>query len=220
MARYSAVLFDWDGTLVDSLSTKIQNAAQLFATRLGADGEHVAQSYRRHSGLPRRVLFGRIVLECTGRELSDGEFDTLSTEFTRLNLDALRDRDPVRQSARGVLGALGGAGVMRVVSSAAATDEVRGLVEAFGLSPLFDEVLGSEPGCAKGREHVARVCGRFGMTPNTVLMVGDEPTDVALALAAGVDVMALVGTHTRDSLQSSGATAVIDDLTEVLAYVI
>jgi mannose-1-phosphate guanylyltransferase len=57
------VLFDWDGTLIDSLDLKIRNAGALFERALGIPHDKVEVVYRQHSGLPRRQVFRAICQE-------------------------------------------------------------------------------------------------------------------------------------------------------------
>ena len=51
------VLFDWDGTLINSLEIKIRNASMVFHEILGANPEKIGEAYRHYSGIPRRQLF-------------------------------------------------------------------------------------------------------------------------------------------------------------------
>lgn len=182
-SRYRHVVLDWDGTVVDSLSAKARNAAELLAPALGVKTDAVEESYRRNSGVARRTLFDRIAAELLGRGLSGDEFLRLSAAFTALNLERI-PTEPWPDAAK-TLPTLSGRGVLLAVSSAAPEDDLDPRVRRSGLWPLFDAVLSTRPGFAKGAEHIAFLCGRWAVQAPDVLVVGDEAADAALARAAG-----------------------------------
>ncbi|HZD56304.1 MAG TPA: hypothetical protein VE136_06260, partial [Anaerolineales bacterium] len=57
------LLFDWDGTLINSLDIKVRNAGLLFAETFDLDPAGVEAAYRRHSGIPRQQLFDAICVD-------------------------------------------------------------------------------------------------------------------------------------------------------------
>lgn len=216
---YRAIVLDWDGTVVLSLDLKVENAAQLFARRLGAAPDAVRQSYRRHSGVPRRALFERISEDCLGRGLTEGEFAGLSDAFTEANLRTIAAAAPLRPNLRPAVEAIRARSCVVVVSSSASEEELWALAPALGIAALFDELLGSRPGFSKGPEHVAHVRARYGVEPNEIAAVGDEPRDMALFGAAGVTPIGITGTCDPAELSAGGATSVINDLIELLPHV-
>jgi len=184
------VVLDWDGTVVDSLGGKALNAAEILAPALGASRAAVAESYRRHSGVPRRTLFDRIASELRGRPLSQAEFTKYSEEFTALNLAGLAE-SPLQPGVATTLQALADRSVLMAVSSASPADDLLPRVERSGLARLFDQVLATRPGFSKGPQHVAYLGSRWKARPREILVVGDEAADAALARGAGA-VSALV----------------------------
>ena len=91
MKKIRAVLFDWDGTLVNSLDVKIRNAGELFNRVFNLSPDQVGMAYRRHSGIPRRQLFDAILDDLGRPPLDDVEFESLSGKFSIMNTQALRD---------------------------------------------------------------------------------------------------------------------------------
>ena len=217
--RCKAFLFDWDGTLLDSLPLKVENAVRLFATHYGVAPEAVRASYRRHSGMPRRELFDRIAVECTGHRLSDQRFEALSRAFSEANLRTITAKGVLRPNVRSSLEALRQRNCLLFVSTSASQQELALLVRHFGLDTYFEELLGSRPGFSKGLEHVAHVSATYHLCYEEMAGVGDEPHDIRLHRAAGITAIGITGTEERETLLAAGADLVIDDLAELVAYV-
>jgi phosphoglycolate phosphatase len=62
------------------------------------------------------------------------------------------------------------------------------------------------------------VCGGPQVAPADVVIIGDTPLDVGVALAGGARSMAVAtGSHTTDELRASGADVVFQDLSDLAA---
>src|SRR5688572_7761940 len=83
--RRPMVVFDWDGTLVDTLPSKIAHAAALLSREFDADSAAVERAYRRHSGVPRRDLFAAIARELGAEPFDDENYARVSQSFSTLN---------------------------------------------------------------------------------------------------------------------------------------
>ena len=220
MTRKWIVLFDWDGTLVDSLPVKIHNAGRLFQQAFGVPAEVIMQAYRRHSGVPRRQLFAAICTEAGIPPLDDERYNRLSKSFTEMNLASLTRASPgdlLQPSTTAALEALVRLGYPLYVSSSADTQEIRSLARGLGLEGFFVDVLGSLPGFGKGEQHVRHVLEEQGASLDQLVFVGDEPTDIALGRSAGVLTIAKTGTYSAESLAEARADAIVDQLNELPA---
>jgi phosphoglycolate phosphatase-like HAD superfamily hydrolase len=213
------VLFDWDGTLVNSLDIKIHNAGKLFAQKLALDPQKVEASYRRHSGVPRHQLFEAICRENGLASLSPARFDRLSERFSEMNLAALSDPHTpglVPEETPATLRALKAHGSRMYVSSSSVEQELELLAHGLGLRDYFDGILGSRPGFGKGPQHVAYVLEETSAGREQLVMVGDDVTDVRLGQQAGVLMVAKTGTHTRQRLEQEGPDYIIDSLGQLV----
>jgi phosphoglycolate phosphatase-like HAD superfamily hydrolase len=213
------VLFDWDGTLVDSLDIKVHNAGKLFAQKLGLDPQAVEASYRRHSGVPRHQLFEAICRENGLASLSPARFDRLSEHFSEMNLAALSDPHTpglVPEATPATLRALQARGCRMYVSSSSVAQELELLAHGLGLRDYFDGILGSRPGFGKGPQHVAYVIEETSTSREQIVMIGDDVTDVRLGQEAGVLTVAKTGTHTRQRLKQEEPGYIIDSLRELV----
>lgn len=215
-----AFLFDWDGTLVDSLPIKISNAGSLFAKRFGIEADDVRAAYARHSGVPRRELFDRIAQDCMDRTLTEPEFEQLSAEFTDMNRRRVGAEASLRAGSIDLLAGLRERGHLTFISTATAQEEIDALADAFGISRHCTEVLGSKPGFTKGSVHAGHVTSRYGIPKTDIAGVGDDEQDMRLFREAGITSIGITGTRSRAELEAAGADFVIDSLHEVSSRVV
>jgi phosphoglycolate phosphatase len=217
VVRYRAILFDWDGTLIESLPLKIANAADLFAETFDAEPQAVRTAYGRYSGVGRRQLFDEIARDCIGRSFTDVEFAGLSAAFTERNRQVIMKHGVLRPGALESLETLKEAGLYLGISTSAAQDEMEPLARHFGVAKFCDLLLGSRPGFAKGPDHVRYVSAHLNLANSDLAGVGDDERDMELFAAAGIARVGITGTHTREALFARGAQVVIDQLIEVVA---
>lgn len=210
------ILFDWDGTLIDSLAIKAHNAGHLFAQIWGLSSISVTQSYRRHSGIPRRQLFDAILSDHGLSPLEDERFVELSQRFSALNLEALSDRQILRSDTRETLQKLVEASLRLYISSSAEAAEIEQVAHNLGIRGYFQEILGSKDTFAKGKPHVEYVLRKEKITAHEAAFVGDDLADIRLGRQAGVFTIGKAGTQSRAALEAAGADKVIDEIEELL----
>jgi phosphoglycolate phosphatase-like HAD superfamily hydrolase len=209
-----AILFDWDGTLVNSLNLKIGNAGVLFNDHFGYSVESIEKAYRIHSGVPRRALFDAILMDVGDRKLNDSEYDNLSNAFTELNLSNL-SKDYLFSDTIETLDYLRGCGIKLFVSSSAIPEDVIASAAKLGISNKFVEVLGSIEGFEKGIDHVSYVCEKYKLNKRNIIMVGDDSADVFLAKSAEVYSIAKVGSLEKSELSELKPNRIIGSLSEL-----
>jgi HAD superfamily hydrolase (TIGR01509 family) len=179
---FRAVLFDWDGTLVDSAERTFGCYVRVFAD-YGIGYDHAAFErtyspdwYRTYEqvGLPRGHW-----PEADARWISCYE-----TEPSRLVPGA---RDTVER--------LAGAGLAQGLVSSGDGTRVRREVQALGLESFFGAVVcGGETKRRKpDPEPLLVALGRLGIAPAEAAYVGDSPEDVAMAKAAGALAVGIPG---------------------------
>ncbi len=202
-----AVLFDWDGTLVDSAERTYRCYEQVFAAhgiafdRVAFERTYSPDWYRTYEGvgLPREAW-----AEADARWVALYE-----TEASRLI-----------EGARAGLERLSGAGrVLGVVSSGDAW-RVRAEMAALGVAPLFaTSVCGGETARRKPHpEPLLVALDRVGVRPVECAYVGDSPEDVAMAKAAGALAVGIPGGFpNREALLASAPDLLAASLGEAVA---
>jgi phosphoglycolate phosphatase-like HAD superfamily hydrolase len=218
-----AVLFDWDGTLVNTLDVKIHNAGRLFQQVFEISPEKVEYAYRVHSGVPRRQLFDSILADFNFTPLNDDLFLTLSRSFSDMNRAVLKDRSQtglVPIDTPKILIHLTQTGCLLYVSSSADTQEIREMAAVLGLADYFNgsggEIFGSRPGFNKGSQHVDYICTKNQLNKDELIFIGDDLADIRLGKEAGVFTIARVGTLTLDRLKEGKPDAILNSLYELI----
>jgi HAD superfamily hydrolase (TIGR01549 family) len=212
------VLFDWDGTLINSLEKKIRNASMVFHEILGANPEKIGEAYRQYSGIPRRQLFEAICAENGISPLNEVQFQQLSQRFSEENLVALSNPKTdglVPSDTPQALFSLRQLDYPLYVSSSSITFEIRMIARALGLERFFYDILGSSPGLNKGSEHVEYAMKQQNASRSQIVCVGDEPIDISLGKSAGVLTFAKTGTHPADLLGKAKPDGIIHSLCEL-----
>lgn len=207
-----AVVFDLDGTLIDSERAIVQAAEQAFAD-VGATVTQLQVA--DHLGAPLEELYALFV--------GDGDDARLRHFIARYI--ARHDEHPDRfpPPLPGVvdgLGALAARGVPLAVGTTKPSARAASQIQAAGLVRFFAHVQGTDPGM-RPKPHpdvVVRACAALGVAPTRALMVGDTPRDVGAAHAAGAaSVVVGYSEERRAAAATFGACAVIASLVELTA---
>ena len=208
-----AILFDLDGTLVD---TAADLAAALNAA-LGPLGRRAFTAEQTKpligGGLPNLVTQG---LEASGGMPAPAEFEAaVKRAYARYDThyaDASRPCPGVAAT----LGALQGAFKMGVCTNKPEQFS-RKILTALGLAPYLPVVVGGDtlPVKKPDPKMAFAVMERLGATPARSVLVGDSVTDVRLARNAGIPVVLVAGGYTTVPASELGADAVVGGFAEL-----
>ena len=213
--EFDGVIFDLDGTLVDTLED-IGDAMDRVLAREGAPG-HTYAEYRYLIGHGIRNL----VTEALPAELRSDErvarcYERMIDDYGANSLVKTRPYEGVPELVR----ALRAGGVPLAVHSNKSDALTRDIVAALLDPDDFVVVHGARPDAPlKPDPAVAlAIVARFGLPPARVVYLGDSLVDMGTATAAGmIPVGAAWGFRTRAELAESGAAVVIDAPLDLLA---
>jgi len=211
-----AVIFDLDGTLVDTIGD-----LTVALNRTLADLDlppHAQDAVRGMVGgglaklLERGLAAHGVTLGADGRTFAVGRL----LEHYAANP---ADQSRLYPGAREALGALRDTGVACGMCTNKPQTIARDLLQALGIADAFGLIQGSEAGFPK-KPHAAglsHVVSTLGATPETAVMVGDSVVDVETARAAGLSIVVL-GSHgySVTAVTELGADAVINHLHELV----
>lgn len=209
-AQIKMLVFDLDGTLVDSMGDFTQVASQVLARHFGTTPEQSIADYRRTSGLPFVQQVGVLYPGHKNTDQAVNEFETLK----------LRQYDlaPLFPDVSAVFKELKQRGIKIAVSSNNHEHNVNGKVASVGLE--LDAVLGYRDGFSKGREHFDFLKSCYNLEPGELFFVGDSLHDCKMAHASEVPFAARLGTFLKDDFARLGLPFhAISNLTELLNLV-
>jgi phosphoglycolate phosphatase len=196
------IVFDLDGTLVDSLADITASFRYVLA----------------QAGLPQPTdavmadLIGRPLAEMFRRVAPDADAEALSEAYRRHYLEHMADRSRPYPGVPELLQELRERGFALAVATTKRSGTARKLAAAVGLLPLLDHVQGTDglpPKPAPDVVHAAiRAVGGRG-----VCMVGDTTHDVLAGRAAGLCTYAVSwGTHPPEVLTTAAPDHLEPDL--------
>jgi len=185
-------VFDWDGTIFDSMSAKLKSFSAVvskYFTELGnpVDSDFVAAIYREHSGKPRSEIFLEAA-KAAVMQLGQLEIDEMSKRLFLLNQTVLAEAN-IFPDAHRLLSVLADRDVGLFISSSVPQAELDYFVSVAlpeNLRSRFSGVFGSREGCSKGREHIAHISACSGILSDKILVIGDDEADFILSKAADV----------------------------------
>ncbi|MBV9465796.1 MAG: HAD family hydrolase [Solirubrobacterales bacterium] len=203
-AEPRAIVFDFDGVLVESLEIKTEAFRTLFADH----PEHLDRIVQLHLdklGVSRYEKFKTIYRELLHRPLSDAEMGRLDRRFSELVYERVLACELVH-GARELL-EWAAAEHRLYVASATPQPELVRIVQARGLSRWFAAVRGSPQSKA---EIVAEILAEDHLRPEQLVFVGDARSDLAAAREHGVPFIGRVPPGNDDPFGGLGIPTVGD----------
>lgn len=209
MPRYRGVIFDVDGTLVDSNDAHTRAWVSAFRD----EGFQVEpEDVRPWIGMGGDQLVGRVA----GIEKDDPLAGRLSERwkehFRNEEMPGLSGFDGVRDLVQ----ELRGQGVRLIVGTSADASLVAGLLETAGVKDVLTEyTTASDVEASKPEPDIVQAAlEKLDLRPEEVLMVGDTPFDIEAARRAGVDTVAL---RCGGDDRFEGAVAVFENPRDLLS---
>lgn len=209
MSRYSHIIWDWNGTLIDDawLGVAVMNE-MLEKKRLPTI---TVDYYRAVFGFPVRDYYRQLGFSID----EDPVWEEVANDFIG---GYHRRMHEVRLFAdvETTLGAFRERGLTQVILSAMEQRTLTRHVSALGIADYFSHVQGIDNHYADGKGHMAQAMGeRLGVAPERILFVGDTLHDIDVARRIGCDcVLCSRGHQSKERLLAAGVP-VVDGLAEL-----
>lgn len=210
------VLFDLDGTLIDSAPDIALSVNALIA----ADGlpPHPLAAVRGMIGNGLDRLVERAY------EAHDVHLDpqTLAKRQACMGViyaGHLVELTQLREGAREAVTAVRALGLRSAVVTNKPEGFSRRILDHFGLLPELDLVIGGDSGFPKkpAPDMLLAACAQLGVPPRETILIGDSRADIGCARAAGVGCILVRGGYCDRPVEELGADRVIDELTALPA---
>ncbi|GMQ89955.1 MAG: HAD-IA family hydrolase [Gammaproteobacteria bacterium] len=211
--RYDLIVFDWDGTLMDS-EVKIERCLSKAAREVGVDAppvgairhvpvlgfEEIVRSLFPHESAQQRMQLAHhfrlhfLHLDETGIDLFPGVEEGLEDLVSR--------------------------GYVLAVATANGRQGLSGMLARTGLERHFRVTRCADEARAKPHPQMLEdILAEIGIARQRALMVGDTVADLRMARMAGVDGLAVsYGMHAREQLLAHQPVACVESFSEVCQW--
>lgn len=207
----SAIVFDFDGVLVESIDVKTSAFADLYRPYGAEVVEQVVAFHLANGGMSRYDKFRHYHQNLLQRSLGSAEESELSAQFSQLVEDKVVQAGWVPGASEFL--AAWHSRLPLYVASGTPQDELRRIVAKRGMGAFFRGVYGSP---ARKAEILKGIIAAGAYRPCDVLMVGDALADFEGARAAGTRFLGRVAEETPNLFDRSVAT--IPDLVRLSAF--
>jgi|SRR5688500_13091429 len=179
-----AVIFDFDGVILESVDIKTEAFADLFS-EYPEHREAIIQYHLENLGISRFHKFEWIYSELLQRDLDEEQSGRLGDLFSKIVLDRILSC-PFVSGAQQLLRDLQGKSLL-FVASGTPQEELIHIVESRGIKHYFTEVWGTPRSKV---EIISSIQLRFDLANEEVLFIGDGMSDYSAAEQTGVRFLA------------------------------
>ena len=214
----TALIFDLDGTLIDSVPDMTVAINRLLGT---LERRPLAPDEVREMVGDGATELVRRAFRATGSDLAAGHEAATVSRYIDFYAEHPASRSAFYPGVPETLETLAAAGRRLALCTNKPERVMRPLLDILGLASRFEVILGAGvlPARKPDPAPVRWVLNRLDVPPAEALMVGDSRNDVLSAQAAGVRVVAVSYGYTKIPAAELGADAVIDRFEELLAVV-
>jgi phosphoglycolate phosphatase-like HAD superfamily hydrolase len=186
------IVFDWDGTLLDSKAVKRQSFCDAVASILvkhdiSVNHQRLAREFDIETGRPRSIVVTHM-LKSHSLDLTEAGIQLVCNDIRRrieLSFGSLKLFSDVEYSLSQLLQI----GFLVSISSSVPHEELNSIVPRFlpsGMLGNIFPILGTKASSSKGTQHIKEICHFHSVQLDDITFVGDDEADLALALEAGV----------------------------------
>lgn len=217
MSRYECVLFDLDGTLLDTI-VDLANSMNTVLNNLGFP-MHEVEAYKFFVGDGIKPLAMRALPK--GDHQDNNLVDRCVEEMRKEYGQRWADETKMYPGIPELLDALSTKKIKKVILSNKPHDFTLKVVDKFLSSWDFNAVIGAQDNLPKKPDPAGamQIASQLGIANEKFIYVGDTSTDMKTATAARMyPVGALWGFRTAEELKKSGAAILIEQPLDLLTY--
>lgn len=210
--RYDLIVFDWDGTLMDSteiIAGSIQAACRDLGLTVPSD-----EAARHVIGMGLAQA-----LQYAVPDVPETLYEPLAERYRHHFLS--QDQSiPLYAGAAETVAGLHEAGHVLAVATGKSRRGLDRALQSSGLGPYFSATRTADEAFSKPHPAMLlEIMEELEMQPGRTLMVGDTTHDLQMAINAGVDALGIThGAHPEDQLSALSPLAMLDDFHELQAW--
>jgi phosphoglycolate phosphatase-like HAD superfamily hydrolase len=204
-----AIVFDFDGVILESMDVKTRAFRELFAD-YPLHQDKIVQYHLENGGISRFEKFRIIYRDILCLPLPENEFERLSREFSQLVLCHVLHCPFVP----GALEFLEKYSLKYdlFVASGTPEEELTGIIRERNLSAFFRQAFGSPRKKGPILKHIMTT---YNYAPDEMIFVGDSKSDYSAALEVSVPFVGRVPPGEQNPFPEKGSLTVVHDLNEL-----
>ena len=212
MARFEMIVFDWDGTLMDSTGV-IAASIQAAATDLGLTPPS-DEAARHIIGLGLQDALRHAL-----PDLAPARYDELAERYRHHYL-AQDSGLTLFAGAADLIRELDARNILLGVATGKSRSGLNRALETSGLGSCFHGTRCADECFSKPHpQMLEQLMDEFGIAKTAMLMIGDTTHDLQMARNAGVAALAVsYGAHPRDILATAAPLHCVDSVDELAAW--
>lgn len=207
---FRLLVFDWDGTLMDSIGPIVACTQAVFAD-LGLEGVE-EEKIRGTIGLGLRESIDYLVPGCT-----EETFQSVLERYRHHWVATYRDRPVMFAGVEAMLRNLAQEGWMVAVATGKSRRGLNHVLDQTGLRDVFHATRTVDEAFSKPHpKMVLDILDDLGVAPREALVIGDTTFDLEMARSAGTAAVGVCsGGHCREELLSFGPLTCLDRVVEL-----
>ena len=184
----SAVIWDWNGTLLNDVKVSLLSVNQELAARNLP--QITEEFYRSHFDFPVKDFYQKLGINFSKDNFDEMSFRFLETYFRNLKLASLHE------GVTETLSFLKEKGIRQYVLSAMEQKRLEKMLADYGIRHFFGRIQGLEDIYADGKLEAGRkLLNTEKIIPSSAWMVGDTLHDLEVARALGLQCILFAGGH-------------------------
>jgi phosphoglycolate phosphatase len=215
--RPKAIVFDLDGTLVDS-APEIATALNSAMAEIGQPPFPLTEVQTFIGGGASVAL--KRALAARGTSIDDATFDAMMTSFYKVYAQVSEAGNGLYPGVKETLGELQRRGMPLGVCTNKAEHITAIALRALGIAPFFASVVGARDDLPRkpAPDMLMAVLAKLRTRPADALVVGDSRSDVGAARAAGCPVIAVSYGYAHGPVADLRADLVIDTMKDLILH--
>lgn len=210
LLKYTHVIWDWNGTLLDDIGASLASVNDMLAKREEPpmDKNH----YKECMGTPIIRFYEQVF------DLSKEDYASILAEYNAGYMYHLADCS-LTDGAVDAIEKFAAAGVHQAIVSSSNNAQLCENAKKYGVFDKFEAVLGAADFKADSKIERARLYLAESAEKGAVLVVGDLEHDAEMAAEIGADCVLLTSGHEHpERLKRSGAV-IFDKIEELILFV-
>jgi len=207
--RYTHVFWDWNGTIIDDLSTNLSVINTLLVNRKKSSIS--LSEYRKVFTFPIKDFYSKVGLPTDGKE-----YEQLVDDYWNLYKKEIQNI-PLMAGIKGMLCTLKEHQIKQYILSASDKGMICDQMSIYGIRDYFEEIIAPQDGYAHGKVELAKQwMSKQNISVAKVIMIGDTFHDYETAKALSIDCL-LVNKGHQDltCIEKNAKIRAVNDVCEI-----